>query len=70
LGTGFCYFADAHHWISLPSGAYALDYLPFHVKTFDVIVVALVTIAISFLSTLYPSWNAARINPVEGLRYE
>ena len=70
LGTGFCYFADAHHWISLPSGAYALDYLPFHVKTSDVIVVALVTIAISFLSTLYPSWNAARINPVEGLRYE
>lgn len=70
LGTGFCYFADTHHWIELPAGAYALDYLPFHVKTFDVIAVVLVTIAISFLSTLYPSWNAARINPVEGLRYE
>lgn len=70
LGTGFCYFADAHHWITLPAGAYALDYLPFHVKALDVMVVVLVTIAISFLSTLYPSWNAARINPVEGLRYE
>jgi lipoprotein-releasing system permease protein len=70
LGTGFCYFADAHHWITLPAGAYALDYLPFHVKALDVMVVVMVTIAISFLSTLYPSWNAARINPVEGLRYE
>ena len=70
LGAGFCYFADAHQWIKLPPGAYALDYLPFHVKALDVITVVLVTIAISFLSTLYPSWNAARINPVEGLRYE
>jgi lipoprotein-releasing system permease protein len=70
LGAGFCYFADANQWIKLPAGAYALDYLPFHVKALDVTIVALVTIAISFLSTLYPSWNAARINPVEGLRYE
>jgi len=70
LGAGFCYFADAHQWIKLPAGAYALDYLPFHVKALDVMVVVMVTIAISFLSTLYPSWNAARINPVEGLRYE
>lgn len=69
-GAGFCYFADAHKWIQLPAGAYALDYLPFHVKALDVLTVVIVTIAISFLSTLYPSWNAARINPVEGLRYE
>jgi len=70
LGAGFCHFADSYQWIKLPPGAYALDYLPFHLKALDVITVVLVTIAISFLSTLYPSWNAARINPVEGLRYE
>ena len=69
-GAGFCHFADAHQWIKLPAGAYALDYLPFHPKALDIISVAAVTLAISFLSTIYPSWSAARIDPVEGLRYE
>ena len=70
VGTGFCYFANGHHWIKLPAGAYALDYLPFHATLSDVVVVVLVTIAISFLSTVFPSLNAARLNPVEALRYE
>jgi lipoprotein-releasing system permease protein len=70
IGAGFCYFADARRLIRLPAGAYALDYLPFHTNVTDVILVAAVTIFISFLSTLYPSWSAARLDPVEGLRYE
>ena len=69
-GTGFARFANARKLIELPAGAYALDYLPFHVHAQDVILVALVSLAISFLSTVYPSWSAARIDPVEGLRYE
>ncbi|MEK6289484.1 MAG: FtsX-like permease family protein [Acidobacteriota bacterium] len=69
-GTGFCYFANNHRWIKLPAGAYALDYLPFHATWIDVVVVAAVTIAISFLSTIFPSLSAARLNPVEALRYE
>jgi lipoprotein-releasing system permease protein len=70
LGVGFCYFANGHHWIKLPAGAYALDYLPFHATAFDVVIVVAVTIAISFLSTIFPSLSAARLNPVEALRYE
>jgi lipoprotein-releasing system permease protein len=70
VGTGFCYFANVHQWIKLPAGAYALDYLPFHATAFDVFVVAIITIAISFLSTIYPSLSAARMDPVEALRYE
>ena len=70
LGTGFCYFANGHQWIKLPAGAYALDYLPFHATSLDVLVVAVITIAISFLSTIYPSLSAARMDPVEALRYE
>jgi lipoprotein-releasing system permease protein len=69
-GTGFCYFANGHQWIKLPAGAYALDYLPFHATALDVVIVAAVTIAISFLSTIFPSLSAARLNPVEALRYE
>ncbi|HXG92781.1 MAG TPA: FtsX-like permease family protein [Blastocatellia bacterium] len=69
-GAGFARFANARKLIGLPPGAYALDYLPFHVHAPDVIIVAVVSIAISFLSTVYPSWSAARVDPVEGLRYE
>ena len=70
LGAGFCYFANGHHWIKLPAGAYALDYLPFHATAIDVVIVVAVTIAISFLSTIFPSLSAARLNPVEALRFE
>lgn len=69
-GIGFCRFADSRHLIQLPAGAYALDYLPFHASAADAIVVAAITILISFLSTIYPSLSASRLDPVEGLRYE
>lgn len=69
-GESFCYLANAHRWIKLPAGAYALDYLPFHSGALDMILVAGVTILISFVSTVYPSWSAARLDPVEALRYD
>jgi lipoprotein-releasing system permease protein len=69
-GIGFCYFANGHKWIKLPAGAYALDYLPFHTTVSDVLIVVAVTVAISFLSTIFPSLNAARLDPAEALRYE
>jgi lipoprotein-releasing system permease protein len=69
-GSSFCYFANLNRWVKLPPGAYALDHLPFHLRGADLLGVAVVTVGISFLSTIYPAWNAARINPVEGLRYE
>jgi len=69
-GESFCYLANLHKWIKLPAGAYALEYLPFHSGAMDMILVAAVTIVISFLSTVYPSWSAARLDPVEALRYD
>ena len=36
----------------------------------EVATVVVMALALSFLATLYPSWRAARLDPVEGLRYE
>lgn len=69
-GLTFCHFANSRQMIKLPPGSYALSYLPFHVRLADIALVLLATGFISLISTLYPSWNAARFQPVEVLRYE
>jgi lipoprotein-releasing system permease protein len=56
--------------IKLPADVYYLSSLPVKMKPFDFIVVSFSAIVISFLSTIYPSYHAARLNPVEPLRYE
>jgi len=64
-------------WIEKLSGVelfsaeiYFLSQLPSRVEPPEVIAVVLMAIALSFLATLYPSWRASRLDPVEALRYE
>tara|TARA_R110000868_G_scaffold10313_10_gene50599 strand:- start:821 stop:2071 length:1251 start_codon:yes stop_codon:yes gene_type:complete len=49
---------------------YFLSQLPSVVETSDVVSVVGMSLALSFLATLYPAWRAARLDPVEALRYE
>jgi lipoprotein-releasing system permease protein len=49
---------------------YYLDRFPSHVVPMDVITIAVTAIIISFIATLYPSWQASRLLPSEALRYE
>jgi len=49
---------------------YFFTRIPAHIQAADVATVVLMALALSFLATLYPSWRAARLDPVEGLRYE
>jgi lipoprotein-releasing system permease protein len=49
---------------------YFFTRIPAHIENGEVATVVLMALALSFLATLYPSWRAARLDPVEGLRYE
>src|SRR5690606_24590195 len=49
---------------------YFLSKLPAKVDSTEVMYVVLLGLALSLLATLYPSWRAARLDPVEALRYE
>ena len=54
----------------LSKDVYMIPDLPSDLQADDVISVAAMGLALSFLATLYPSWRAARLNPAEALRYE
>ncbi|MFQ5901102.1 MAG: lipoprotein-releasing ABC transporter permease subunit [Thermodesulfobacteriota bacterium] len=56
--------------IELPKDIYPVSTLPVEIDTATFILVSIAALVISFLATLYPSWQASRLDPVEILRYE
>ncbi len=70
VGYAISYLGGHYHVISLSPEVYSIDYVPFAPRVMDGVLVALVSIGVSFIATLYPSWSAARILPAEALRYE
>ena len=69
-GLGLCHLLAKYKFISLPSDVYYISTLPVRIEFWDVCFVALAAVVISFLATLYPSWHASKLNPVEAIRYE
>jgi len=49
---------------------YYFDHIPAKIVPYDIAVIALTAVLLSFLSTLYPAWSAARLDPVDALRHE
>jgi lipoprotein-releasing system permease protein len=70
IGSLLCYLQAAYKIIKLPGDVYYLSYLPVKMQLSDCLVIALAAVAISFLATVYPSYKASRLNPVEAIRYE
>ncbi len=52
-----------------PDEIYYLSQLPAEMNVSETAFVAVMAIAFSFIATLYPSWQAAKLDPVEALRY-
>ena len=54
----------------LPGSVYLISHMPSLPLASDIVPMALVSMALAFVSTLYPSWRASRVDPAEALRYE
>jgi lipoprotein-releasing system permease protein len=68
LGLLTCWALERWQFIKLESDVYYVDTLPVDVSAGLVAVVAVIAVLISFLATLYPSWEGSSVDPVEGLR--
>lgn len=72
LGTFFgvivCFLLKKYDFIQLPD-AYPFSTLPVQLETMDVLIISGSAILICFLSTLYPSYKASKMDPVEAIRY-
>ncbi|MBE9574722.1 MAG: lipoprotein-releasing ABC transporter permease subunit [Proteobacteria bacterium] len=69
-GSFLCHILARYKFIKLPPDVYYISTLPVRMEWFDVISIVFAAVIISFLATIYPSWQASKVNPVEALRYE
>lgn len=67
-GVAICFILKKYDFIQLPD-AYPFSTLPVQLEYLDVLVIAVSAIIICFFSTLYPSYKASKMNPVEAIRY-
>jgi lipoprotein-releasing system permease protein len=70
LGLAICYVLDKYKLIQIPMDVYQVSHVPFVVLPLDFAVVALSSILICFLATIYPSRQASSLDPVQALRFE
>ncbi|MFZ2087850.1 MAG: lipoprotein-releasing ABC transporter permease subunit [Desulfobaccales bacterium] len=70
LGLVMCALLQRYEFIKLPRDIYLISTLPVKIQTMDLVFIVGAAMLISFLATLYPSWQASRLDPVEAIRYE
>jgi len=69
-GLILCEVLSRYQFIKLPSDVYPITTLPIKILPMDVTLVAVSAALITLLATLYPSWQASKIDPAVALRYE
>jgi lipoprotein-releasing system permease protein len=61
---------QAFHASFLPKDIYLISRMPSDPQQSDIMPIALISLVLAFVATIYPSWRASRVNPAEALRYE
>jgi lipoprotein-releasing system permease protein len=69
-GSVLCFLLKAYRFITLPKEIYYIDRLPVNLQIQDVTLIVASSLTITLLATLYPSFQAGRLDPIEALRYE
>ena len=69
-GALLCWLLAQYKFIELPGDVYYISTLPVRMELLDVAIISFGAIIISFLATLYPARQAARLDPAQALRYE
>jgi lipoprotein-releasing system permease protein len=70
IGYSFAFISNRYQLIPLDPQVYAVPYVPFHPSWVDGVWISVVAMGISLLATLVPARAAARLLPVEILRFE
>ena len=70
VGYGVSWAGGHYRLVQLDASVYSIDYLPFAPRVVDALIVAVVSLGVSLVATLYPSGRAAKVLPAEALRYE
>jgi lipoprotein-releasing system permease protein len=70
LGVAVSEILDRYKLIRVPLDVYQISHVPFTVLPLDFVVVVGAAVLVCFLATIYPSRQAARLDPAQALRYE
>jgi lipoprotein-releasing system permease protein len=70
VGFVGCYLLQKYKFITLPGDVYFIDRLPVKMEAGDFVMVALAVVGVCFVATIYPSWKASRMVPVDAIKYE
>ena len=54
----------------LPANVYLIDHMPSDPRPSDIVPIVVISLLLSFVATLYPSWRASRVQPAQALRHE